>query len=162
VLLVSCRRMWLLAAAASATLSVPFVAQEKDTCGPAALAMVMAYWEHPAGHDALARELDAAELRGVAGSRLSEAARSRGMTAVAYEGDDAQIRAFVGRGRPLVVAWEMGAGRFHNVVVIGFEGDDVVVHDPAEGPSRRVPGKTFAARWAAAGHWTLLVMPKAP
>jgi ABC-type bacteriocin/lantibiotic exporter with double-glycine peptidase domain len=154
--------MWLLAAAASATLAVPFVAQEKDTCGPAALAMVMAYWEHPVEHDALARELGAAELRGVAGSRLAEAARSRGMTAVAYEGDDAQLRAFVGRGRPLVVAWDMGRGRFHNVVVVGFEGDDVVVHDPARGPTRRVAGKTFAARWAGAGHWTLLVLPAAP
>jgi ABC-type bacteriocin/lantibiotic exporter with double-glycine peptidase domain len=154
---------WLMAlSAASATLAVPFVAQQRDTCGPAALAMVLRFWGDSATHDALAQELDAAELRGVAGSRLAEAARSRGMTAVAYEGDGAQIRAFVGRGRPLVVAWEMGGGRFHNVVVIGFEGDDVVVHDPAEGPSRRVPERTFAARWAAAGHWTLLVMPKAP
>jgi ABC-type bacteriocin/lantibiotic exporter with double-glycine peptidase domain len=154
--------MWLLAAAASATLAVPFVAQEKDTCGPASLAMVMAYWKQPVGHDVLARELGAAELRGVAGSRLAEAARSRGLTAVAYAGDDAQIRAFVGRGRPLVVAWAMGRGRFHNVVVVGFEDGDVVVHDPAVGPARRVAGKTFAERWAAAGHWTLLVMPKAP
>lgn len=155
--------MWFLAlAAASATLAVPFVPQQKDTCGPAALAMVMAFWQRPVEHDALARELDAAELRGVAGSRLAEAARSRGMTAVAYAGDDAQIRAFVGRGRPLVVAWDMGRGRFHDVVVVGFEGDDVVVHDPAQGASRRVAGKTFAARWAGAGHWTLLVMPAPP
>jgi hypothetical protein len=81
--------MWLLAlTAASATLAVPFVAQEKDTCGPAALAMVLRFWGDSVSHDALARELDAAELRGVAGSRLAEAARSRGMTAIAYEGDD--------------------------------------------------------------------------
>lgn len=154
---------WLLAlSAASATLAVPFVPQQRDTCGPAALAMVLRFWGDPTPHDALAQELDAAELRGVAGSRLAEAARSRGMTAVAYKGDDAQIRALVARGRPLVVAWGMGRGRFHDVVVVGFEGDDVVVHDPAEGPSRRVSGKTFAARWAAAGHWTLLVMPPAP
>jgi predicted double-glycine peptidase len=162
-LLLSCRRMWLLAlAAASATLAVPFVPQRKDTCGPAALAMVLRFWGDPASHDVLARELDAADLRGVRGSRLAESARSRGMTSLAYEGDDAQLRAFVGRGRPLVVAWDMGRGRFHNVVVVGFEGDDVVVHDPAQGPSRRVAGKTFAARWAGAGHWTLLVMPAAP
>jgi hypothetical protein len=47
-------------------------------------------------------------------------------------------------------------------VVVGFEGDDVIVHDPAQGPARRVAGKTFAARWAGAGHWTLLVLPAAP
>jgi ABC-type bacteriocin/lantibiotic exporter with double-glycine peptidase domain len=163
MLLLSCRLMWLLAlTAASATLAVPFVAQQADTCGPAALAMVLRFWGDSASHDALARELHAAELRGVAGSRLAEAARSRGMTAIAYRGDDAQLRAFVGRGRPLVVAWDMGRGRFHDVVVVGFEGDDVIVHDPAQGPSRRVAGKTFAERWAGAGRWTLLVMPAAP
>jgi ABC-type bacteriocin/lantibiotic exporter with double-glycine peptidase domain len=162
-LLLSCRLMSLLAlTAAAATLAVPFVPQQKDTCGPAALAMVLGFWGDPASHDALARELDAAELRGVAGSRLADAARSRGMTAVAYAGDDAHLRAFVGRGRPLVVAWDMGRGRFHNVVVVGFEGDDVIVHDPAQGPSRRVAGKTFAERWAGAGRWTLLVMPAPP
>lgn len=154
--------MWLLAVAASAALAVPFVPQEKDTCGPAALAMVLSYWKQPAGHDELARELGAVELRGVAGSRLAEAARSRGMTAVAYEGDLAQLRAFVERGRPLVVAWAMGRGRFHNVVVVGFDGDGVVVHDPAVGPSRRVPVRTFDERWAGAGRWTLLVLPAQP
>jgi ABC-type bacteriocin/lantibiotic exporter with double-glycine peptidase domain len=155
--------MWLLAlAAASATLAVPFVPQRQDTCGPAALAMVLRFWGGSASHDALSRELSAAELRGVAGSRLAEAARQRGMTAVAYQGDDAQLRAFVAKGRPLVVAWDMGRGRFHDVVVVGFEGDDVVVHDPARGPSRRVPHEVFARRWAGAGHWTLLVMPEAP
>jgi hypothetical protein len=56
----------------------------------------------------------------------------------------------------------MGRRRFHDVVVVGFEGDDVVVHDPARGPSQRVAGAVFARRWAGAGHWTLLVMPEAP
>jgi hypothetical protein len=103
--------------------------------------MVLRFWGDAAAHERWRAELSAAELRGVAGSRLAEAARQRGMTAVAYQGDDAQLRAFVAKGRPLVVAWDMGRGRFHDVVVVGFEGDDVVVHDPARGPSRRVPGR---------------------
>jgi ABC-type bacteriocin/lantibiotic exporter with double-glycine peptidase domain len=74
-----------------------------------------------------------------------------------------QLREFVGKGRPLIVAWDLGRGRFHNVVVVGFEGDDdVVVHDPAQGASRTVNRRTFERRWAGAGYWTLLVMPAGP
>ena len=70
--------MWFLAlAAASATLAVPFVPQQKDTCGPAALAMVLALLAAPVAHDALARELDAAELRGRRRLRGSRRPRDR-------------------------------------------------------------------------------------
>ncbi|HET9315032.1 MAG TPA: C39 family peptidase [Vicinamibacteria bacterium] len=150
------------AAALAAVLQVPFVPQKQDTCGPAALAMVLRFWGREASHDELAAELGARELRGVAGSRLADAARARGLTAVAYRGDAGQLRDFVDKGRPLVVAWDMGRGRFHNVVVVGFDGDDVVVHDPAKGASRTVKRTTFEERWAGAGHWTLLVMPAGP
>jgi len=153
--------LWPLALLAAA-LDVPFVPQQRDTCGPAALAMVLRFWGRSASHDELAAELGARELRGVAGSRLAEAARSRGMTAVAYRGDQAQLRDYVGKGRPLIVAWDMGGGRFHNVVVVGFREDDVIVHDPARGASRTVKRKTFDGRWAGAGEWTLLVMPAGP
>jgi ABC-type bacteriocin/lantibiotic exporter with double-glycine peptidase domain len=150
------------AAVLAAVLDVPFVPQTEDTCGPAALAMVLRFWGRSASHDALAAELGARELRGVAGSRLAESARSRGLTAVAYRGDLDQLRDYVGKGRPLVVAWDMGRGRFHNVVVVGFDGEDVVVHDPAQGAARTVKRATFEQRWAGAGHWTLLVMPAGP
>jgi ABC-type bacteriocin/lantibiotic exporter with double-glycine peptidase domain len=150
------------AAVLAAALDVPFVPQQKDTCGPAALAMVLRFWGRSASPDELATELNARELKGVAGSRLAEAARTRGLTAVAYRGDAAQLREYVEKGRPLIVAWDMGRGRFHNVVVVGFADEDVVVHDPARGPARSVKRKAFEERWAGAGHWTLLVMPAGP
>ena len=37
--------------AAAVTLPVPFVPQRKDTCGAAALAMVMRYWGADVSHD---------------------------------------------------------------------------------------------------------------
>ena len=145
----------------AATLAVPFVSQRKDTCGAAALAMVLRFWGLSASHDDLARELQVPDLRGVPGSRLVDLARSRGFTATAYQGDLAQLRDFVGKGRPLVVAWAMGGGRYHNVVVVGFADDGrVLVNDPARGAGRAVPAREFERRWAGAGHWTLLVMPR--
>jgi tetratricopeptide (TPR) repeat protein len=144
---------------AASTLDVPFVPQQKDTCGAAALAMVLRYWQDDASHDDVARSLLTPELHGIAGSRLAEFARGRGMEAVAYRGDMANLRDFVGKGRPLIVAWHLGRGRYHDVVVVGF--DDarraVLVHDPAEGPGRAVRSATFEKRWAGAGYWTLFV-----
>jgi Peptidase C39 family/Tetratricopeptide repeat/Surface antigen variable number repeat len=150
-----------LAVLLATSLSVPFVPQQRpETCGAAALAMVLRYWGQPGSHDELARELGPADFQGVAGSRLAELARARGLTATAYQGDLVQLRDFVGKGRPLIVAWSLGGGRFHDVVVVGFAPDGrVVVNDPARGAGRAVAARDFERRWAAASHWTLLVMP---
>jgi tetratricopeptide (TPR) repeat protein len=149
----------LVAILAASSLEVPFVAQRKDTCGAAALAMVLRYWGDDATHDDVARTLLTPELHGIAGSRLAEFARGRGMEAVAYKGDMANLREFVGKGRPLIVAWAMGRDRYHDVVVVGFDDERgaVVVHNPAAGPSRAVKQRAFESRWAGAGYWTLLV-----
>lgn len=149
----------ILALAAAVELGVPFVPQEKDTCGAAALAMVLGYWGYPAPHREIAAALSEPELRGIRGERLAAFARDRGLFAVAYEGDLAQLREYVAKGRPLIVAWKVGRGRYHDVVVVGLEEGAVLVHDPADGASRRVAARDFEERWAGAGHWTLLVMP---
>jgi ABC-type bacteriocin/lantibiotic exporter with double-glycine peptidase domain len=148
---------WLLAAA----LAVPFVPQQKDTCGAASLAMVLRYWQVEISHDEIASALGDPELRGIRGSRLEAFARERGLTAIAYAGDLAQLREYVSKGRPLIVAWKLGRDRYHDVVVVGFaENGRVLVHDPAAGAGRAVEVRAFEERWAAAGHWTLLVLPK--
>jgi len=148
------------AALALATLDVPFVAQGKDTCAAASLAMVLRYWDAPASHDTIAAALVRPELHGAPGSRLQAFARERGLTAIAYAGDARQLREMVEKGRPLIVAWQMAHGRFHNVVVVGVDpAGDLMVNDPAVGAGRTVPAAEFEKRWVGAGHWTLLVQP---
>jgi len=148
--------------ATSMVLPVPFVPQKKDTCGAASLGMVLAYWDRAVPHDEIAATLVETNLHGIPGSRLADFARERGMRAVAYEGDLAQVRDFVGKGRPLIVALKVGKDRYHNVVVTGFDDEDadVFVNDPAKGEQRRVAQEKFEERWAGAGHWTLLVLPE--
>jgi ABC-type bacteriocin/lantibiotic exporter with double-glycine peptidase domain len=145
-------------------LNVPFVPQARDTCGAASLTMVLRYWGGEVTHDEVARELLEPELHGIPGSRLAEFARARGFEALAYKGDLFQLQDFVGKGRPLIVAWGLGRDRFHNVVVVGVEaeGGAVIVNDPARGPGRRIPRGTFDKRWAKADYWTLLVMRGKP
>jgi ABC-type bacteriocin/lantibiotic exporter with double-glycine peptidase domain len=125
--------------------------------------MVLQYYGVAVSHDDVARELLQPELHGIAGSALAAFASGRGMTAVPHAGDIDHLRDHVGKGRPMIVAWAMGKGRFHDVVVVGFDEarDRVIVHDPARGASRAVKMDTFRRQWAGAGYWTLLVAPKA-
>jgi ABC-type bacteriocin/lantibiotic exporter with double-glycine peptidase domain len=141
-------------------LTVPFVPQDKDTCAAASLAMVLRYWQAPIAQNEIAGTLLQPELHGILGSRLEAFARDRGLTAIAYAGDLENLRDYLGKGRPLIVAWKMSGDRYHNVVVVGFdEAGDVLVNDPAEGAARKVPKDRFEKRWSGAGHWTLLVLP---
>ena len=149
--------------AAAVQLSVPFVPQEKDTCGAAALAMVMRYWGVPVSHDAIAKALVHPEVRGIQGSRLTDFAREQGMTAIAFAGDRAVLRDHLAKGRPLIVAIDAGHGRLHDVVAVGLDEarGQVVFHDPARGPGRSLALSKFERRWAASGRWALLVQPMA-
>jgi hypothetical protein len=148
--------------ASAVPLAVPFVPQEKDTCGAAALAMVMGYWGREVPHREIAGALVEDELRGIRGSRLVEFARGRGMTAVAFAGDLVTLRDQLAKGRPLVVAIDAGRGRLHDVVVVGFddERDEAIVHDPARGRGRRIGAGELERKWAKSGYWTLLCTPK--
>jgi len=147
----------------SLTMAVPFVPQNKDTCAAASLAMVFGYWDHPIAQEEIARALIEPQIHGILGSRLSAFARDRGFQAIAYAGDLDQLRAYLAKGRPLIVAWKVGGG-YHNVVVVGFDErrKEVIVNDPAVGAGRGVPAASFEKRWAGAGHWTLLVLPSSP
>jgi ABC-type bacteriocin/lantibiotic exporter with double-glycine peptidase domain len=150
--------------AAAAALSVPFVPQEKDTCGAAALAMVLRYWQQPVSQDEIAAELLERELSGIRGSRLAELAQRRGFRAIAYEGDMEHLKGLVSQGWPIIVGWKMKRGLYHDVVVVGIDDRrrEVLVHDPADGPDRRVAMAAFEKLWAGAHHWALLVTPEAP
>lgn len=148
---------------APVALDVPFIAQTRDTCSAAALAMVLAYWGTRVPQDEIAAALLQKELHGILGSRLAAFARERGFSALAYAGDLDHLRAYLAKGRPLIVALAARRGRFHNVVVVGVDDarEALLVNDPALGAARPLPLREFQARWARAEHWTLLVLPAA-
>jgi hypothetical protein len=102
------------------------------------------------------------DLHGIPGSDLEAFARRRGMLAIAHEGDLAQLRDYVAKGRPMIVTLDAGKGRFHDVVVIGFDERGAIVHDPAEGAARVIGLEPLEKRWAVAGHFALLVLPQSP
>src|SRR5262249_27840269 len=86
---------------------------------------------------------------------------ARRWNAVAGTGDLQKIRTEIDRGRPVIVLIQVREGRYHYVVVVAAGADEIVLHDPARAPSRRIPAATFHAAWREAGRWLVVLLPPA-
>ena len=51
--------------------------------------------------------------------------------------------------------------RYHYVVVTGWKGDAILVHDPSWGPSRQIPDVDFERLWRASSFWSMVILPPA-
>jgi hypothetical protein len=146
--------------AASVTiLDVPFVPQSEQLCGGAAAAMVMRYWGARATFAEDFASLVEPGGAGVRGDVLADAVRERGWIAQSLRGSETLARDHLAAGRPLITLIEDRPGRYHFVVLVGWAGERVILHDPADAPFRVVAESDFSTAWAAGGFWTLLILP---
>lgn len=140
---------------------VPMVLQKADhDCGPAALAMVLAYW-HRADPS---HRLDGFPPNArVAAAALRDRARTLGLSAFVIEGTLNDIKHELLLKRPVIVglAKPTTTGPVsHYEVVIGIHpaSKRVVTLDPANG-LRQNTFDDFAFEWISAGRLLLVVLP---
>ena len=146
--------------------NVPFIAQREYYCGPASLAMVLQFWGEAVGQDEIASELYIESIKGTLNFDLEFYARRRGFRAESFKGTMERLKAEIGRGHPLVVFLDLGAGPFrfpHFAVVTGYdESRRLVIAHSGTTANRLIPYWEFERTWGAKGNWTLLITPKAP
>lgn len=155
----------LLGAASATTLDVPFLPQTEALCGGAAAAMVFRYWgDRHADVQQFASLVDLAR-GGIEAARLIDAIRDRGWSVERVGGTLRDIESHVARREPPILLLEdrparrRRPARYHFVVVVGIDGDDVVVHDPTWGPQRRIRADLLTAAWERAAKWAIAVRP---
>ncbi len=160
----------LAAGAADIWLDVPFVKQEKDGCGAAAIAMVIEYWQRHEGQPAGASP-GAAQILSVLGSRAAHGIYAADMTrtfeqngfrAFAFAGKWDDLEEQLEKGRPLIAAVQPeGSGSLHYVVVAGVDDGErmVLLNDPAQRKLLKEDRARFEREWRASGNWTLLAVP---
>ncbi|MBL8214011.1 MAG: C39 family peptidase [Bryobacterales bacterium] len=150
----------LASAAGEVRLPVPYVAQEKNGCGAAVLAMVMRYWG-AAGVDAAAmhRDLYVPAAHGVYASAMQAYLQTHGFRAFAFSGGWDDLRQHLGKGRPLIVALKTRGGALHYVVLAGVSDDGVLRQDPAVPGYGKQSRREFESEWKGTGNWTLLALP---
>jgi predicted Zn-dependent protease len=142
--------------------SVPFYAQKRHQCGPAALAMALRWSGVEVTPDQLVDAVYTPGRKGSLQSGLTTATRRHGRLAYPIKGLQCLIRE-VAAGSPVIVLQNLGLKwipRWHYATVIGFDLDQssVTLHT-GETASRQVGLNTFAATWKRAGDWGLLVLP---
>lgn len=162
----------LAASGANLWLDVPFVAQSKEGCGDAAIAMVIEYWQqklHAPGQtpdtaDAVLRALPPGR-HGVSAKAMVSYFEQHNYRAFAYAGDWDEIEREIAKGRPLIAALKPeGGDALHYVVIVGVDDPDEVVllNDPAQRKLLKEARAQFEHEWKATGNWTLLAVPNVP
>jgi hypothetical protein len=148
------------AASSAVTLDVPYLPQTEALCGGAAVAMVFRYWgEAHAGVQQFDSLVDR-RAGGIATEVLVDAVEQRQWRARRVDPSVDALRNEITARRPTIVLLQDRLHRYHYVVVIGTDVEHIVVHDPAWGPSRRLPMDEFLRRWQAAKFWSLVVLPR--
>jgi ABC-type bacteriocin/lantibiotic exporter with double-glycine peptidase domain len=146
-------------------LSVPFLPDDSDHCGPVSLASVLLYWGDATSLEELTKEVYLGSIRGTLALDLLSAASARGFHTTSYRGDVDNIQAEIDAGHPLIVLLDPGFwifSRGHFVVITGYDSrrGGVYVHSGTQ-PDLFISYERLFAGWNKTGRWTLRIIPKA-
>jgi ABC-type bacteriocin/lantibiotic exporter with double-glycine peptidase domain len=149
-------------------LDVPYIAQSKDACGAASIAMVMQYWELQqkqtpnANAVQIQNELYSPRAHGIYARDMQKYLEQQGYRTFSFRGNWDLLKEHLTKGRPLIVALKVGRGDLHYVVVVGMDWQRSIIleNDPAQRKLLKQDESRFEQEWDAAGAWTLLAVPQ--
>lgn len=141
---------------------VPFFAQEDFYCGPAALAMALAWGGVDTDQHAIARQIYTPGRQGTLRADVIGGARRNGHLAVPVNGLDNLLRE-IAAGHPVIVFQNLGLDIhqvWHFAVAVGYDLDEETIVLRSGPDARRVTKlTTFERTWARGHHWALAVLP---
>jgi ABC-type bacteriocin/lantibiotic exporter with double-glycine peptidase domain len=150
---------------------VPFVAQLKDGCGSASIAMVMKYWEKKEGQSGQSSDpvkiqaaLFSPGAGGILASKMQRYFQESRYRVFAFQGEWNDLKHHLEQGRPLIISLRAGGshGPLHYAVVVGidFGRGYVFLNDPAQQKMLRISREGFEREWSYTRNWTLLAVPR--
>jgi tetratricopeptide (TPR) repeat protein len=142
--------------------SVPFFPQEQYYCGPAALAMALAWSGLTVTQDDLVSQVYTPGKEGSLQADILAAARRNGRLAIQV-GDLSDVLAEIAAGHPVLVFQNLALEWYpqcHFAVAIGYDLDtrEIVLHS-GRVARRRTSLSTFEATWERGGFWAVVVLP---
>jgi hypothetical protein len=142
--------------------TVPFYPQEKYQCGPASLAMALAWSGLQITPDALTPQVFTPSLKGSLQPAMVAAARRRGRVAYEITGANALLRE-IAAGHPVIVLQNLGLSWipvWHYAVVIGYDlGQEAVILHSGASDHKITALRTFENTWSRGKYWGLVVLP---
>jgi tetratricopeptide (TPR) repeat protein len=141
--------------------AVPFFPQEAYQCGPASLAMALAWSGLEIDADELAPQVYTPSLKGSLQPAMITAARRHGRVAYPISGAKALLKE-IAAGHPVIVLQNLGltwVPAWHYAVVIGYDLDKAMIVLHSGITNRKTTAlKTFENTWARSKHWGLVVL----
>lgn len=143
-------------------IKVPFYQQSDDLCGPAAMAMVMAWSGQPVDLAKLHAQIYTHDLGGSLQQDMLASARRNGLLAVSIDSVDALLQE-LSNGHPVILLLNLRLAswpQWHYVVVTGFdaEKETALIHD-GQTANREIPLATLLGQWYRGERWGLVVTP---
>lgn len=143
--------------------SVPFHAQERFQCGPAALAMTLNAAGIPTLPDALISQVYVPQREGSLPPEMLAAARRNGAFGARIPPRLDALLAEIAAGHPVVVLQNLSLPVFplwHYAVAIGYDipGESIILRS---GVTERLvmPMSTFENTWKRSGYWAMVALP---
>lgn len=142
---------------------VPFYRQSESTCGPAALASILAFRGRPESLEWITAKVYLPELRGTLPMDMENFAREAGFKTASSYGTLAELKASIRKGAPVICMLDLGFGPYHQphyISVIGFDDLHAVIigHDGLT-PNSLIGYEKFNKEWTRAGRWMLVIEP---
>jgi tetratricopeptide (TPR) repeat protein len=142
--------------------AVPFFPQKEYQCGPASLAMALAWSGLQIDADELAPQVYTPSLKGSLQPAMIAAARRHGRVAYPISGANALLKE-IAAGHPVIVLQNLGLSwvpAWHYAVVIGYDLDKaiIILHSGITN-QKKTALRTFENTWARSKHWGLVVLP---
>lgn len=141
---------------------VPFFPQEKFYCGPAALAMTLAWSGLPVTQAEIATQVYTPGREGTLASDIVAAARRNGRLAVPVDGLS-NLLTELAAGHPVVVFQNLGLSwytQWHFAVAVGYDLTEGTMILRSGLDERRLTSlATFERTWERADGWALAVLP---
>lgn len=141
---------------------VPFFPQTEFQCGPASLAMALAWSGVSVSPETLSQEVYTPARKGSLQPAMIAAVRRHDRIAYLLPGPEALVDE-VAAGHPVIVLQNLGLSWYpvwHYAVVVGLDGagGNIVLHS-GKTPCRLIAVDVFERTWARSGFWGLLVLP---
>jgi len=142
---------------------VPFYRQSESTCGPAALASILAFHGRPESLERITGKIYLPELRGTLPMDMENFAREAGFKTTSSYGTIEELKAYIRKGMPVICMLDLGFGLYHQphyISVIGFDDVNAVIigHDGLT-PDSVISYEKFNKEWTRAGRWMLVIEP---
>jgi len=138
---------------------VPFIQQDSQFCGPAALASVMTYYGAPVDQKIIGSRVYSEKLQGALITDLEIYARDAGFETNSGRGTVEGLKAEIDQRHPVIVLVDRGfwvLSRAHYLVVFGYDDEGFTAHNGFSA-SMRYRYDEFREVWDKMGNAYLLI-----